>query len=195
MSTFEIFAHLDAVARQGWQGDPEERPLTAIGLQQAEKIANNLLADGPVHGVFASDNTRCRQSVEGLARKVGLEVETVLGFQAPSRPAGEAANALDPAYQAWSTFTDLRTIMASRPDGRFVICSNGGDIITSLMAFIAGANGQAIPPKLEVSIGPGGADLRRGNIYTVILTDDSVALEQRQASAEFPQAVAGGALA
>jgi broad specificity phosphatase PhoE len=127
MATFEIFAHLDAVARQGWQGDPEERPLTAIGLQ-AEKIANSFLATGPVHGVFASDNTRCRQSVEVLANKVGLEVKTVLGFRTPSRPAGEAAKALDPVSRLGAP---SRTLRESRPTGRMDALLSARTVATS----------------------------------------------------------------
>jgi Histidine phosphatase superfamily (branch 1) len=189
MATFEIFPHLDAIGRQGWPGNEEERPLTDIGWKQAEKIADELLAEGPVHGVFASDNTRCHQSLEHLARRAGLEIGAIRGFQVPSRPNGETANPLDPAYQAGSTYADLLRIQAGNPDGRFVICSNGGDIITSLMAFVAGTNGLPIPPKLEVSIGPAGADLRRGNIYTVILDGNKATFKQRVASADFPQAI------
>jgi hypothetical protein len=82
----------------------------------------------------------------------------------------------------------LQNIQASKPDGRYVICSNGGDIITSLLAFLAGANGLEIPPKLEVSLGGGPADLRRGNVYTVVLDGIKAELRQRIASPEFPQA-------
>lgn len=188
MATFEIFAHLDVVGRQGWQGDPDERPLTDIGWRQAEKIADELLADGPVDAVYASNNTRCRQSVEPLAKRLGQQVTDVFGFGPAPRPSGEA-DPLAPAYQAGTTLADMVKMSEAKPDGRFVVCANGGDIITSLTAFAAGRNGQPIPPKLEVSIGPAGSDLRRGNIYTLIIDGDKVSTKQREASADFPQAV------
>lgn len=192
MATFEIFAHLDVVGRQGWQGDADDRPLTDIGKRQAEKIADELLASGPVNGVFASTNRRCRESVEPLANRVGVAVRDAPGFQPPPSQAGgqeAGSNPLNPAYQAGSTYADLQRMQAGMPNGRFVICSNGGDIITSLLTFLAGANGLEVPPKLEVSLGGGPADLRRGNVYTVVLDDGKVALHQRVAAQDFPQAV------
>ena len=192
MATFEIFAHLDVVGRQGWQGDTEERPLTEVGRRQAERIAEELLAAGPVNGVFASTNTRCRQSVEPLAKRAGTEVKDAPGFQAPPNQAfgqGDGSNPLNPAYQAGSTYADLRKIQAGLPNGRFVICSNGGDIISSLLAFLAGTRGLEVPAQLEVSLGGGTADLRRGNVSTVVLDGDEVILRQRVAAPDFPQAL------
>ena len=184
MATFEIFPHFDAARG----GEPDARPLTDIGTRQAEMMAADLLAQGPVHGVFASANRRCRDSVGPLARKAGVDVQPLQGFE-PSPSSGETRDPLVPAAQAGSTYASLLRMAAGRPDGRFVICSVGGDIITSLAAFVAGLNGQPIPPKLEVSIGPVGSDLRRGNVYTIVLDGDKAALKQREASPDFPQAI------
>jgi hypothetical protein len=184
MATFEIFPHFDAARG----GEPDERPLTEIGARQAEMMAADLLAAGPVHGVFASANRRCRDSVGPLAREVGLEVQPLLGFEPPPG-GGETRDPLVPAAQAGSTYAALRRMQAVKPDGRFVICAVGGDIITSLAAFVAGMNGLPIPPKLEVSIGPAGSDLRRGNVYTVVLDGDKATLRQHEASPDFPQAI------
>ena len=186
MATFEIFVHLEAVGRQGWESNPDGRPLTELGQRQAEKIADELLAAGPVDGVFASNNTRSRQSVEPLAKRAGLAVKDVLGFQ-PPRGSGGDPDPLTPALQAGMVFADVMKIQAAGPNGRYVICSNGGDIINSLMAFYAGVNGQANPPKLEVGLGGGPANIRRGNVYTVVIDGASAKISQREASPDFPQ--------
>ena len=57
----------------------------------------------------------------------------------------------------------------------------------SLMTYLHG--NEEIPPKLEVSIGAAGSDLRRGNFYTVVLDGDKATTRQREASPDFPQAV------
>jgi hypothetical protein len=188
MARFEIFPHMDAIARSAWH-DAETRPLTEIGWKQAEFIAEQILAGGPVHGLFASSSTRSWQSLEPLARRTGLSIQPLSEFEVLPRPAGEPRDPLEPAHQAGRNLAELQRIQTANPDGRYVLCSNGGDIITSLMAFIAGKNGQPIPPKLEVSIGPAGSDLRRGNIYSVAMSPDSITFEQKEALPEFPQAV------
>ena len=185
MATFEIFPHFDAARG----GEPDERPLTDIGARQAAMMAEDLLAAGPVHGVFASPNRRCRDSVAPLAAQAGVEVQQIHGFEVPAPPDDDARDALKSAYQAGSTYAELQRIQAGNPDGRFVICSVGGDIITSLIALVAGMNGVPTPPKLEVSIGPAGSDLRRGNVYTVVLDGNGATFSQREASANFPQAI------
>ena len=185
MATFEIFPHFDAARG----GDPDERPLTEIGVRQAKMMADDLLGAGTVHGVFASPNKRCRDSVAQLAARAGVDVQQVHGFEAPAPTGDDTRDALRVAYQAGSTYAELQRIQAGMPDGRFVICSVGGDIITSLIALIAGMNGLPTPPKLEVSIGPAGSDLRRGNVYTVVLNGKAATTKQRVASPDFPQAI------
>jgi broad specificity phosphatase PhoE len=188
MATFELFVHLDAVGRQGWQGDQDARPLTELGQQQAEKIADELLAAGPVDGVWASNNTRSRQSVEPLAKRAGKEVKDVMGFQPPTpRGSDGEPDALTAAQQAGMIYADLMRIQQTAPNGRHVICSNGGDIINAIMAFYAGAGGQALPERLEVNLGGGPGDIRRGNVYTLKLDGQNATLSLRPASADFPQ--------
>jgi len=97
-----------------------------------------------VHGVFASPNRRCRDSVAPLAAQCGVEVQQIRGFEVPAPSGDDARDALKTAYQAGSTYAELQRIAAGKPDGRFVICSVGGDIITSLVAFVAGMNGSAV---------------------------------------------------
>ena len=78
MATFEIFPHFDAARG----GESDERPLTEIGARQAAMMAADLLAAGPVHGVFASPNRRCRDSVVPLAAG-SVDVQQIHGFEFP----------------------------------------------------------------------------------------------------------------
>jgi len=50
-----------------------QRPLTAEGRAQAARIADVLAAEG-IHAVLSSPSLRCRQTVQPLARKLGVEL-------------------------------------------------------------------------------------------------------------------------
>ena len=194
MATFEIFAHLDLLARPGGPGSMEESPLSELGMRQSERIADELLAEGPIDGVFATDNLRCRQSAEHLAKRIGLEVEPLQGFLRLSRLA-RPEDPPDPtlsAYQAGKCMADLERIRARNPEGRFAICSSGGGVVPSLLAFLAGKYELEIPPMLEIKLGEAPGSLRRGNVYTVILDGDNVAIRWREATPEFPQIAPSG---
>lgn len=56
-------------------GQGPEAPLTALGHQQADDLAAWLLPRG-IRRIVASSHLRARQSVEPLARQLGLVVET-----------------------------------------------------------------------------------------------------------------------
>ena len=43
--TMEVFIHMDAVGRNDWIWEPDERPLTALGKQQASRMADELIED------------------------------------------------------------------------------------------------------------------------------------------------------
>ena len=54
----------------------DDRPLTAIGSEQAEELARTL--DGePLVAIYSSPYLRARQTVEPLARRYGLVIETI----------------------------------------------------------------------------------------------------------------------
>jgi hypothetical protein len=95
----------------------------------------------------------------------------------------EGPNTLAGAYLAGSAYADIQKIRSAIPNGRVVVCSNGGDIVPALAAFLAGSSAAEIPPRLERA--PGGG-VRRGGIYTFVLTDSGASVSARPASADFP---------
>ena len=71
MSQLYLVRHGDAV----WTPD-ETRPLTPLGRQQAELVADALSPLAPA-AIFASPWTRARQTVEPLAARLRLPIATV----------------------------------------------------------------------------------------------------------------------
>jgi 8-oxo-dGTP diphosphatase len=71
---FLLLRHASAGKRKAWTGDDRLRPLDARGRRQADGLVELLRGLGPTR-VFSSDSTRCRQTVEPLARSLGLAVE------------------------------------------------------------------------------------------------------------------------
>jgi len=175
--TVEIFFHMDAASGRDWAGDPEERPLTELGRRQADRIAEEL-GTQPVNAVFATPNVRCRQSVEPIAKRFGLEVQDVPRFADELDLRAQGANPLASAYLAGAAASDLDRIGTTLPNGRVVICSNGGDIVPGLMAYLAGRAKQSpIPKKL---------DSLRGGVYEVVFEGEKAMVSQREASPDFP---------
>lgn len=56
------------------EGQPVEAPLTAVGRQQADALADRLASAG-VGRIVSSPFLRAQQSIEPLARRLGLPVE------------------------------------------------------------------------------------------------------------------------
>jgi 8-oxo-dGTP diphosphatase len=73
MDTF-VVRHAKAGSRRRFDGDDRQRPLSRPGLRQADGITE-LLAPCGITRVVSSPYTRCVQTVEPLATKLGLEVE------------------------------------------------------------------------------------------------------------------------
>jgi 8-oxo-dGTP diphosphatase len=69
-----VVRHANAGDRRGWDGPDEQRPLSKKGWRQAEALAERL-ANEPVARICSSPSVRCRQTVEPLARRLGLAVE------------------------------------------------------------------------------------------------------------------------
>lgn len=158
MLTLDIFIHMDAVDRKQWQGVPDERPLTQLGRQQAERIANELVQPA-VKALYSSQALRCQASMEPLSRKLGLPVVVLPGFQ-------------DTAEKALGA---LREIHASIPDGRAVLCSYG-DVVPALLGLLAESWGMSPPPR----------DNRKGAVFTLQFDGANGAITSRGPSTEFP---------
>jgi 8-oxo-dGTP diphosphatase len=124
MSLF-LVRHAKAGERSRWTGPDQARPLSGKGRAQADALAR-LLADRVRGRILSSPYLRCVQTVEPLARKVGLAVEPTDAL-AEGRP-----------------FEPVLALVAGVPDGS-VLCSHGDlvpDVIEALRrrgATIAGA--------------------------------------------------------
>jgi phosphohistidine phosphatase SixA len=69
-----LLRHASAGDRGVWDGDDALRPLDARGRAQAVALRDELLARG-VKRVVSSPYVRCTETVEPLARALGIEVE------------------------------------------------------------------------------------------------------------------------
>lgn len=69
-----LIRHAHAGDRSSWEGDDRERPLSSKGEQQSAALAQ-LFAPVGIDRILSSPHLRCRQTVEPLAERLGLEVE------------------------------------------------------------------------------------------------------------------------
>jgi phosphohistidine phosphatase SixA len=69
-----LVRHARAGSRQRWQSADDLRPLSKVGRKQAAGIARARSRSG-ITRVFSSPFVRCRETVEPLAGKLGLEIE------------------------------------------------------------------------------------------------------------------------
>lgn len=76
MTTVYLARHgqSDWNAEGRWQGNAD-RPLTELGRQQAQELAERL-ASVPLEAVYSSDLRRARETAEPVAARQGLEVQT-----------------------------------------------------------------------------------------------------------------------
>jgi phosphohistidine phosphatase SixA len=70
-----LIRHAHAGSRSSWRGDDERRPLSPKGEAQADAIAEKLKTD-PVGAILSSPSLRCVQTVEPLAKRHGLPLDT-----------------------------------------------------------------------------------------------------------------------
>jgi 8-oxo-dGTP diphosphatase len=158
MLTLEIFIHMDAVDRKSWQGVPDDRPLTTLGEQQSERIAEELTVE-PVQAIYSSQALRCRASLALLSARLGLPVQVLTEFQ----------DTADKARRA------LQEIHAAVPDGRAVLCSYG-DVVPALLNDLTNTWDQPNPER----------DTRKGAVFTLRYDGASGSVETRGPSEAFP---------
>jgi 8-oxo-dGTP diphosphatase len=182
--TIELVPHLDAGDRTRWVADQDERPLSELGRRQAERLADELTA-APVDALYSSPALRCRQTLEPLARRLGISItvlpelretfgfgepmDWVSGFLAPVGPS------LGGAYAAGLALRALEQMVAACPRGRVVACSHG-DLIPAAVVFLAGAHGLTLPAAVT----------RRGGWHRVVYGGGRVTLGTHPASPDFP---------
>jgi 8-oxo-dGTP diphosphatase len=69
-----LIRHASAGDREHWTGDDRERPLDERGWRQAEALVSSLAGCG-IERIISSRAVRCVQTVEPLARELGIEIE------------------------------------------------------------------------------------------------------------------------
>lgn len=141
-SHIALVRHAKAQRRDKWWGKPDrERPLTKAGRAQAKTLAADL-ARVPASRILTSPFTRCVQTVEPLAARLGIELEHVdeLG-EAPTVPVLDGGDAwVSSAWLAGRALGLVDELLADDPGSHTVLCSHG-DVVPSLMAAIAGRDG------------------------------------------------------
>lgn len=102
-----LVRHAHAGSKAAWHQADEMRPLSTLGLAQAQSLVTTLAADD-ITTVWCSPSVRCRQSVEPLAAARGLHVRTSSQLSKTAHPAW---------LLAW-----LQDIGADAP---WVVCTHG----------------------------------------------------------------------
>jgi 8-oxo-dGTP diphosphatase len=140
--TLLLVRHASAGEREDWDGPDELRPLDERGRSQALRLADVLPLFGP-SAVLSADRTRCRQTVEPLAAKLGVDV-------LPAPALGEEEFTADP--EAGLALVEQLLAARDRP-GVTVVCSQGGAIPSALRAL--GVRWQGVdgwPPSAKGSV-------------------------------------------
>jgi 8-oxo-dGTP diphosphatase len=126
--TLALVRHAHAGNRSTWKGDDERRPLSAKGRKEADGLVA-LLAPLKATRVLSSPFDRCVQTVEPLARELGLKVE----------PDPDLAEGMEDAAIAL-----VRSLMGER----VVICSHG-DVVPAVLAELVVSDGLDLGGELE----------------------------------------------
>jgi 8-oxo-dGTP diphosphatase len=123
-----LVRHAKAGSRREWEGDDDLRPLSKKGRRQAEHLADDL-ADRGVARILSSPSVRCVQTVEPLAARLGLKVET--------------ADALGEGSDAPEVVALVRELAPER-SAPVVLCTHG-DVIPTLLDALARLDGLRLP--------------------------------------------------
>ncbi|RQM35904.1 NUDIX hydrolase [Rhodococcus ruber] len=129
-ATVLIVRHAKAGSRKNHRGDDRDRPLDAAGRAQAQALVPQLLAFG-ADSVVAADRTRCVQTVQPLADRLGVEVAVE-----PSLTEEE--------YGADPQLGRKRALELAQRGGVPVICSQG-KVIPDLVRWWAEHDGVVAP--------------------------------------------------
>ncbi|SNR93889.1 8-oxo-dGTP diphosphatase [Geodermatophilus saharensis] len=130
-----LVRHAKAGSRREWDGPDEERPLDAQGRRQAQQLAAVLPVFGPLE-LFSAERVRCRQTLEPLAQRLGLEVR-------PLPELGEEEYSADPQ----AGLAALERLLEPPPTpGVRVVCSQGGAIPAALAGLGVRFGGTRVAP-------------------------------------------------
>lgn len=135
--TLLLVRHAVALRRSDWKRPDDLRPLTPRGYEQAERLGDVLAAYG-VERILSSPSTRCIETVQPLAARLGLPVEEM-----PQLAEGRGTSAAP-------LLEDVR--------GTTVVCCTHGDVLPELLAVLApSAHGPCEKGSTWV-VGSGGAE-------------------------------------
>jgi 8-oxo-dGTP diphosphatase len=139
--TLLLVRHAHAGSRSDWDGPDELRSLDARGWEQARRLAEVLPLFGPT-AIFSAERVRCRQTVEPLAKLLGLAIE-------PLPELGEEEYAADPE----AGLAAVERLLPPRDQpGVTVVCSQGGAIPSVLVALGVRWDGRPWPPCAKGSV-------------------------------------------
>ena len=144
MPTLALVRHGHAGSRSEWDGPDELRPLDGKGRRQAQRLTEVLPVFGPAE-VFSARRTRCEQTVEPLAERLGTSVQ-------PLAELGEEEFSDDPQ----AGLAAVERLLAPRDEpGVTVVCSQGGAITSVLLSLGVrweGVAGRLYPPAAKGSV-------------------------------------------
>ncbi|HVU73983.1 MAG TPA: NUDIX domain-containing protein [Mycobacteriales bacterium] len=150
-ATVLLVRHAKAGRRSRWRGDDSERPLESLGRAQAQRISEVLPVWDPVR-VVSADLVRCRQTVEPVAQRLGVEVESTPWLS-------DAAHAKNPK----ATLRKLRDLAA---EGRSLIACSQGDTIPDLVVALARADNVPLGISSD-TVSSSGVPCRKGSVWAL----------------------------
>ncbi len=86
-----VIRHAHAGKKSQWSGDDDLRPLSPRGSAQARELGARIQK---VRRLIASPTVRCHQTLEPLAERLGLEIETSMAL-CKTTPMSETIQLLD----------------------------------------------------------------------------------------------------
>src|SRR3954468_14449896 len=128
-----LVRHAKAGDRSSWDGPDPLRPLSRKGQLQADALVV-LLGNEPITSILSSRYVRCTQTVEPLARKLSLPVET-------HKALAEGASVSAGVKLLWAVAGTTT-----------VLCSHG-DIVPTMLDTLAHTDGLPLPEDFEYAKG------------------------------------------
>lgn len=127
--TIYLVRHAKAGSRKAWSGDDQLRPLSKTGRAQARAIAK-ALADTGITRIVSSPFVRCRDTIEPLAQRVGVQVE------------------LADALAEGGSLVDALRLVEKFSDEHVALCSHG-DVFGNLLHHYARSGVELSDDRLE----------------------------------------------
>jgi 8-oxo-dGTP diphosphatase len=139
-----IVPHGEAHPRSTWSGHDDDRPLAALGRQQAAALAE---AIGPVDAIRSSPSLRCVQTVEPLAALSALPIVTLEAWRQAAREPSRWDRHLDETMRLavhGASVAGRVGAAIGHADGCVAVCSHG-DTIPIVIGHLAARLGADVP--------------------------------------------------